>query len=105
MSCGKPLPVMLWLVVLARGRLEPHILAGMHGTVASRRIVVCLSLLIVVAIPVAVIDSMSTRQVFANFGAAKRITLPLAYMLFACAALLPSKLRREGPRVRLPAWP
>jgi hypothetical protein len=104
MSCGKPLPVMLWLVVLARGRLEPHILAGMHGTVASRRIVVCLSLLIVVAIPVALIDSMSTRQVFANFGAAKRITLPLAYLLFACAALLPSKLRREGPRVRLTAW-
>jgi hypothetical protein len=76
----------------------------MHGTVVSRRIIVCLGLLMVVAIPLALFDQVSSRQVFASFGAAKRITLPLAYLLFLCAALLPSRLSRDEPRVHTPAW-
>ncbi len=76
----------------------------MHGTVVSRRIVICLGLLLAVAVPVTFIEFMSTRQVFANFGAAKRITLPFTYLLFTIAALLPSRLHREEHRVRPPAW-
>jgi hypothetical protein len=76
----------------------------MHGTVVSRRIVICLGVLMAVAIPVVLIELASTRQAFASFGATKRITLPLAYAVFTCAALLPSRLSRDQPRVRPPAW-
>lgn len=72
------------------------------GSVAARRLVICLGLLLAEAAAVAFTTGRG-QQTFAAFGAAKQYTLPVVYLVIALAIVLPAKVAR-GRRPTMPAW-
>lgn len=73
--------------------------------VESRRVVLALGAVVLVAVPLTVVLAGS-GQAFANFGLAKRVVLPAAYLIFAAALLCPSQRRplRRVPHVPVWVW-
>jgi hypothetical protein len=77
-----------------------------QGLVYSRRMVLCLWIVLALAAMLAFWNIGSGVQVFAAAGRAKRYTLPIVYLLFVIASIhpAPKRLKRHNKPTPMPAW-